>query len=287
MTLREQMQTAGLDPGVDPVPDGKTLRFHVCGDKRGSRNGWYCLHADHPVNATFGTYKQPGVIHRWQAGIGVEVCHAPKGRTPSRRQGYDHGQTWAAATSAQGIHPYLTRKGVAAFGLRYHRGALLIPVRDIGGGLQGLQRIWPDGTKRFTPGTVKTSHFFMIGTISGCTIAVCEGYATGATIHQATGRAVAVAFDAGNLQAVALAIRAKFPELEIIIAADDDHATEGNPGLTNATEAARAVGGLLVVPVFPCTRGPKDSDFNDLHQRAGLDAVRLQLSVVGEAICSG
>jgi Uncharacterized protein conserved in bacteria len=284
---RQAMCAAGLDPGTSLVPDGVTHRFHVDGDKRGSRNGWYCLHPDHPVNATFGTYKKPGVVHRWQAGTDGSEVHYPPQVRPLERLAVDHERIWLAASPAQDKHPYLVRKGVSAFGLRYHNGALLVPVRDIGGSLHGLQRIWPDGGKRFTPGTVKQGHFYLLGKIAPMEPAIiCEGYATGATIHRSTGYAVAIAFDAGNLLAVAQAIRAQFPDVSIIIAGDDDHTTEGNPGATMATEAARAVGGLLALPLFPDTRGPKDSDFNDLAQKEGTDAVRLQLVKAGGATCS-
>ncbi len=74
-------------------------------------------------------------------------------------------------------------------------------------------------------------------------------YATGATLYAATGRAVAVCFSAGNLQPVARALHMKFPELVLIVCADNDP-TPGNPGLTHATQAARAVGGLVAVPRF-------------------------------------
>ncbi|WP_162604880.1 toprim domain-containing protein [Geomonas ferrireducens] len=239
------------------------------------------------MNATFGTYKKPGVIHRWQAGTdGSEFRYSPQVH-PLEQLTVDHERIWTAAPPAQDKHPYLVRKGVSALGLRYHKGALLVPVRDIGGSLHGLQRIWPDGAKRFTPGTVKQGNFFLLGEIASREpVIICEGYATGATVHRATGNAVAIAFDAGNLLTVAQGIRAQFPDLPIIIAGDDDHATEDNPGAAMATEAARIVGGMLALPLFPGARGPKDSDFNDLAQKEGIEAVRLQLSGMGEATCS-
>ncbi|WP_233194289.1 MULTISPECIES: DUF3987 domain-containing protein [unclassified Acidovorax] len=85
---------------------------------------------------------------------------------------------------------------------------------------------------------------------------------------------MAVAFNAGNLEAVAQALRTKYPALKITIATDDDHITEGDPGLSKATAAAQAVSGRVAVPVFPASRPDKATDFNDLHQLAGLGAVR-------------
>lgn len=108
-------------------------------------------------------------------------------------------------------------------------------------------------------------------------LVVAEGFATGASIHEATGHAVAVAFNAGNLKAVAEALHTKYPELRLMLAADDDWRTEGNPGVTKAREAAQAVGGAVAVPVFPEGRAEKATDFNDLHRQAGAEAVKACL----------
>lgn len=176
---------------------------------------------------------------------------------------------WAAAAPVA-EHTYLTNKGVQAHGIRIEGGhTLLIPMRDTEGRLWSLQSIAPDGDKRFMPGGRVKGCYYAIGRPSG-RLVVCEGYATGATIHEDTGHAVAVAFNAGNLLPVARALRTKFPCITLVVAADDDHMTPGNPGLTAATEAARAVGGLLAVPDFTgLPRGPNDSDHNDLHRLAG------------------
>jgi putative DNA primase/helicase len=172
-------------------------------------------------------------------------------------------------------HPYLSTKGVQAHGVRSDgAGGLLVPMRDAAGNLHSLQTIAADGDKRFLSGGRATGCYHAIGKPKGGALIVCEGYATGASIHEATGQAVAVAFNAGNLQAVALGLRAKYPALKITIAADDDHLTEGNPGTTKATAAAQAVGGCVAVPMFPPGRPDKATDFNDLHKLAGLDAVR-------------
>lgn len=86
---------------------------------------------------------------------------------------------------------------------------------------------------------------------------------------------------------MAQALSRKFPALPIVLAADDDHATEGNPGLTAARAAALAVGGLLVVPQFPAGRPRKATDFNDLYSLAGADAVRACFTEVMEGLSHG
>lgn len=177
---------------------------------------------------------------------------------------------WTAAVPAQ-AHRYLSAKDVRAHGARIEsNNTLLIPMRDSEGRLHSLQAIAPDGSKRFMPGGKVKGCYHAIGRPSG-KLAICEGYATGATIHEDTGHAVAVAFNAGNLLPVAQALRAKYPCLTLVVCADDDWKTEGNPGLTAATDAARAVGALLAVPKFDgLARSEKDTDFNDLHRLAGL-----------------
>lgn len=130
----------------------------------------------------------------------------------------------------------------------------------------------PDGTKRFKSGTAVTGCYHAIGKPNG-KILIAEGYATGTTLHEITGHAVACAFSAGNLKPVAMALREKYPDTVLVICADDDHFTEGNPGLTKTTEAARAVDGLLAIPRFPATRKDDDTDFNDLARLAEPEAV--------------
>jgi putative DNA primase/helicase len=155
---------------------------------------------------------------------------------------------WTAAKPCT-QHDYLTRKGIKPNGAKIEGDTLLIPMRDTVGTIHSLQTILPDGTKMFKTGGRVKGCYFGIGKPKGALI-VCEGFATGASIHECTGHAVAVAFNAGNLEAVAVALRTKYPALKIIIAADNDHQTPGNPGLTKATAAAQAAGGVLAVPVF-------------------------------------
>jgi hypothetical protein len=145
-------------------------------------------------------------------------------------------------------------------------------LRDVSGELRSLQFIAPDGGKKFLPYGRVTGCHFAIGKPNG-TLCIAEGLATGATVHEATGHAVAVAFNASNLEAVAVALRAKLPDASMIVCADDDYRTEGNPGIAAATKAARAVGGLLAVPDFGDGRPEGATDFNDLARHTGAGAV--------------
>src|SRR5262249_27530129 len=118
-------------------------------------------------------------------------------------------------------HPYLQAKGIKSHGLRLHDSALVIPMRDTAGLIHSLQFIGPDGEKRFLTGGPGKGGYFSIGKPSG-TVCIAEGFATAASVHEATGYAVAVAFNAGNLLAVALALRDKLPAARIVICADND-----------------------------------------------------------------
>lgn len=105
----------------------------------------------------------------------------------------------------------------------------------IGGSIASLQTIDDAGEKRFLHGGKKASGSFTLGDLTeATTILICEGYATGASLHEASGIPVVVAFDAGNLKPVAQALRAAHPGSTLCLCADDDVETEGNPGLTKA-----------------------------------------------------
>lgn len=191
--------------------------------------------------------------------------HDAEQRERQAQAAAEASQRWLASAPVLD-HPYLTAKGVKAHGLRALGGLLLVPLRDANGVLHSLQFISPDGGKRFISGGKVKGCYFSIGRPSG-RVLICEGVATGLTLFEDSGHATAIAFNSGNLLPVAKALRAKFPCVDLVLCADDDHATPGNPGLTAATEAARQVGGLLAAPDFSgLQRGPKDSDFNDVRR---------------------
>jgi len=189
-------------------------------------------------------------------------------------------EIWSKAISAPEDHPYLIRKGVKSHGLREHKGSLVIPVRDGSGTIHGLQFIDDSGKKNFLTGTAKKGHYFSIGGKPESVLYLAEGYATAATIHEATGEPVAVCFDAGNLKPVAEILRAKLPSIQIVLCADNDSKTEGNPGLTKSTEAALAIDGLIAVPEFQ--GNTPGTDFNDLAAVAGLEEVKRQIEAATE-----
>ncbi|MCY1294164.1 DNA primase TraC [compost metagenome] len=262
-----------------PVADGGIHRFHVPGDRSGSLNGWYVLHADGIASGAFGSWKAGG-SQTWSSRkpadpleaqlIAERIEQAKRQRDAERERlrakAAERAQRlWRDARRADPDHAYLQSKHVRPYALRQHDDLLLVPLYH-GGQLVNLQRIGPDGSKRFLSGGRVVGAYSPLGCIEpGRQLYVCEGWATAATLHQHSGCAVAAAMNAGNLKSVALALRAKYGELiELVIAGDDDRQTEGNPGRTAATAAALAVGGLVTFPEWPPGAPLNLSDFNDL-----------------------
>lgn len=182
---------------------------------------------------------------------------------------------WAGLPEMGGSD-YLKIKKVRSFGLRFTRGSVVVPLRRIDGQMTGLQFIAADGAKRFLTGTaVKGAHHLMGKPLAGEVLAIAEGYATAATVHKVMGWPVAVAFDCGNLEPVALALRKAYPGARIVVAGDDDLATAGNPGRSKASFASSAVDGRALFPRF--SAGQAGVDWNDLLVAAGQAEVRTQL----------
>ncbi|WP_137887179.1 toprim domain-containing protein [Pseudomonas sp. 2FE] len=176
---------------------------------------------------------------------------------------------WQASAAAHPAHGYLVAKRLQPHGLREHRGELLVALINTAGDLVNLQRIGPDGGKRFLFGGQVLGAFHLLGRVEpGRRLYVCEGWATGATLfeHYEGADAVACAMNAGNLRPVAQALRAKYGSLiELVIAGDDDRLSDGNPGRAAADAAALAVGAMVVFPDWPAGTPLELSDFNDLH----------------------
>lgn len=284
--FRDAMRAAGLQP-PERIEPGKLQRFPGADKGSGNKAGW-CKMFDDGLGGCYGDWSS-GLSENWQAPRGKPLSPAELD-VFKRRQADAQSEAeadraarqddaavkasaiWNAAEPAPGDHPYLLRKGIQPHGARLQDGALVIPMRE-GDELHSLQFIGPDGGKRFLSGGRVAGCHFIIGKPDGV-LCIAEGYATGASIYEATGYAVTVAFNAGNLLPVAQVLRAKFPELRLIVCADDDAMTPGNPGLTKAREAAQAVGGLLAVPDFAGTQPEGATDFNDLAALCGLGAVR-------------
>ena len=286
--FRAAIVMAGLSP-PEAIEADKFYRFHGIGKHNGNTAGFCKLFAD-GLGGIYGDWSS-GLSETWLAKRGKPLSQADRAafrrafaeataqaeakRSVERADAADEAVAiWNAARPATDDHPYLASKHIKAHGLRLHQGRLVVPMYA-DGELHSLQFIGADGDKRFLPGGRTKGCYFIIGeTEYAAALGFAEGYATGATVHEAAGCPVVVTFGAGNLAGVAQAIRKKFPKLPFFFCADDDYQTEGNPGLTKATEAARLVDGLLAIPDFGPDRPDGATDFNDTATLHGLEAVK-------------
>lgn len=299
-----QLQDFGLEV-AEVDTSGRVIRARHASDRPGKRNGWYVAHVvrceedREIVVGAYGWWKDPDRTLKFKVrfeGLSDSQRAEIQRRAAAAARQAEQARIDLAAEAARraaeiwsklpesGASPYLDHKGVRAFGLRFSRGSLVIPLRRADNTLVGLQFIDQDGGKRFLTGTAKAGAFHLLGDPGEAPrlIGIAEGYATAATVHLArrTQWPVAVAFDAGNLKPVALALRARWPEALIVILADDDRATPGNPGRTKAEAAVKAVGGAVLLPPLGDHPG---TDWNDLQQAIGLEGVREALSEAWEA----
>lgn len=292
----------GLDlKGQLPEMDGKVHRVPLL--NRAERDGAYCLYSDgvpagwaqnHSTGdkvklVATGVVLSPEERERQQQERAARLQAAEAERAKTRDAAAQRCQGMWDSFSPATSSPYLDRKGVEAFGLKEDQGNIIIPLRNVEGEMRGFQAISPEGLKAFATGMEKKGNFHLIGAegkdLSQTEIVLCEGYATGATLHMATEKPVAVAFDSGNLAPVAEALRAKYPNAAITICADNDHAMlrDGKPhnvGVEKATFAAQKVNGSVKIPTFTAQEKTQGlTDFNDLHKARGIESVQHQLGM--------
>ncbi len=296
--FRAEAEKGGLVFHGDLVGDGKLHRTGTANKPR-VLDGAYVLHLDTPASGWWQNFRT-GASGTWTSGDSNRLSPEERARLRARaeadrksRQAESARRNAEARTRAKRIlsvtkpaptdHPYLVRKGIKPVSdIRVtDDGKLVVPVFDERGEIMSVQFITGDGGKRFLTGGQVQGGLFPVPGGDG-PLCIAEGFATAATIHEATGGTVLAAFNAGNLFPVARLARGRYPERVIVICADDDHETaarEGrNPGIEKATAAAKAVGAVLVMPKFTDPTGK--SDFNDLARAEGIEAVRSILASV-------
>lgn len=339
-----QLREAGLlvdSLRIGPTPTGKPWRCAVKDDKE--KRGWYsvrllpCADGGDVLVGSYGIWRGDDNGAN-KITFEKDLISAEQAQALRERQREDLKQAAAMQQAAQaraarraeaiwlkcspsGDAEYLRDKGVGAHGVRFSpSGAVVLPLLDTSGKIHGLQVIRTSeqarkretDPKKFWPaGLAKQGHFHLIG-MPQHIVLVAEGYATGASVHEATSLPVAIAFDAGNILPVCRALRAKYPSARILICADDDAGGKclpckarvwqpdhpavcpacgeehqiRNAGVSAASATAIAVKDCAwVAPVFATLdrraawldSARKVTDFNDLHQAEGLHLVRHQI----------
>jgi putative DNA primase/helicase len=337
-------QLTGIGLQVGRLEVGRMMRCKVEDDQE--KRGWYIIHeitlsgGDKVLVGSFGIWHGAEAnaqkIELNKIELTSEQKAAVRQRIAEDKKRADNEQKRRAEKAAleadkawhhlqiEGDSGYLQNKGIAAHGIRYtSKGAIAIPMLDTSGRIHGLQFILDKAKqkdtiekhggrdKQFWPaGVVKKAHFHLIGSPTTLLL-IAEGYATAASLHEATGFPVAVAFDAGNLQPVAQALKKRYHQANILICADDDafaHCSncqkpvninlsatcpeckephkKRNAGAEYAELAALSVSGRVISPRFAdqaarfdyyCRNQGKLTDFNDLHATDGLHTVRTEV----------
>ncbi|MFO3233491.1 zincin-like metallopeptidase domain-containing protein [Legionella pneumophila serogroup 5] len=297
--------------GGHPIMDGNSHRIATEGDKNGEKAGFYVAHLD-GIPAGYIKNNRTGAELNWKY---KSYILTDEQKATLKAEALEHQQTRQRELEAKQKStalrlqqklsmmieaveptPYMQTKGIQNhYGVYTDNKKQLtcIPATDCEGTLWTIQYIAEDGTKRFAKDSKKEGCFHVLGGLNRLTdapvIVITEGYATAATIKEATDLSVVVsAFDAGNLKPVAKALHERYPYIPIIVAADDDkylELTQGiNPGKEKAGEAADAVNGFIIIPTFAPgeqTLNPGQfSDFNDLANRStlGLEGVKRQIN---------
>jgi len=234
------------------------------------------------------------------------LAEAEKKRYERRRQERERFEATADRLSSElrSLHfgvektAYHEAKGIEPLpGVPVRNGDLLVAGYDVEGKLWTIQYIKEDGTKRFARESRKHGCFHVVGaanSIEGLqklgnspVIAIAEGYATAATVAKYGHVPAVAAFDSGNLLAVATALHKRWPDKGIMIAGDDDHKLENNPGRVKALEAAATVNGVAIFPELSAEQREQGmTDFNDLG-RAQPEVVSRQLVATVNATREG
>lgn len=292
--FRTALSAAGI-PHIGPIQDDGKLHRYKSGEDKDA-NSWYVLFPPDPISGgSFGCWKRD-IKENWKQQQNGKV-YEPKdlatlkkkwAEADRQKQADEASRHERMAKQAEeyfvGLkppafnHSYFQAKMVCAYGsiVENNEGDLALPLQDISGKVWSYQTIDCLGDKLFMPGGRVVGCFYAVCDKPDGPLVICEGYATGATIYEATGYATYCAMNCGNLEAVTKACREKWKDRTILIAADNDRFTKKageayNPGLEKARQAAAGSRAIVVVPELP--ESSKGTDFNDLDKEVGRQAV--------------
>ena len=322
----EQVLAHMKELGIPPAPaetltaDGQLHRYHVDGDKHGTKNGAYKIHTDgvpawyihsyHGGISATGKFTPDGLI-----GVDADTYHkrladkeymkqVERAREITRQRERERQvqavkeaqELYNTSRPATADHEYIKRKRIENYDKfrEGHDGELLIPLYKTGTGeFQSLQRIFPNGDKRFYFGTQTTGAYFEFEPVSknNGVILVAEGIATAETVYRLTGKKYRVfsAMNCGNLHNVTAPMKQHYTQSSIIVFADNDHETEArtgeNPGRLYAeTEVKSGRAKALIIPEF--AHGENGSDWNDYEAIHGSEATAAEITRQLDAVLS-
>ena len=284
--LMDAIEDAGLTPPDHIELDGRVHRFRsgTKGSKgAGDKTGWYIAYGDGIPAGRFGCWRA-GIEQTWRAesdrsysaaeemALARRMSEAQSLRDAERKKSQEIvadtvADIWGSCTHASADHPYLVRKNVLPHGSRVTGdGRLVVPLYDNAGNICSLQYIAADGSKLYHAGGKTGGAFWVLGTIENQSkIYLAEGFATAATVHEATGAPCVVTYSASNLVPVTAFWREQMGALfELIVVADND---VSGTGQKYADQCAAKYGVRVVMP-------PEHGDIND-YKAAGGDVDAL------------
>lgn len=337
--FHDAMRAAGFSPKDGKVKADDKWHPAYYGDERGAKcTGAYTMKI---VDGNFAigcffTRKDPDNKHKWHSNSGETLTSAQRRENKAKLEAYEKEKREEEARRHEKItqllsraykslpktskHEYLMRKGVKPHGIKTRKkgGELVIPLYAPDGRVSTIQRITKTGGKYLFTGGKKAGSYFPFATKEDdlSTILICEGFATAATVREATGFPCVAAIDSGNLKPVLEVLKKKYPRSRFIICADNDQFTfheskrpksikpkeiSGddprwqewreagllwNVGIDKARQAAAANGGAHVIwPDFTdLPLSDKPTDYNDLAIMVAPDFVREQIMAAIEAI---
>lgn len=266
------MASDGIRP-VEPIANrltsGELIRFRCEGDGPGRQNGWAILYLDERPAGAYGHYRLGIADRKWKLGeayapltreereamqrewAAAKQKRANERATSETEAAIEAAEMWSAAGLARDDHPYVVRKRLGTGPLRQLGDKLLVPMYDATGKLWNVQRIAPDGAKRFLRGGRTEGLFTIIGEFSerGEKACIGEGYATMDAVNRASGYPCIVCFSAKNMMAVARLWFSSRPDLDFIICADDDDHLDRNIGREAAEAVAEEIGAKVALPL--------------------------------------
>ncbi|ENO1735780.1 DNA primase [Escherichia coli] len=302
------LENAGLVIQGLPQMDGAIHRVATRDDKKGAKSGAYKAYLDgrpagwyrdyrsaddSPTNWVFSGGEQHDPLARLHLRAFAQQQRDDNAR--KLQQQYNKQARYARSYINQlpqaTEHEYLTRKGIlAAPGVRLNnKNELVIPFSNSRGEIRSYQRIPVTGGKdaRILKDSEKTGNWFTFGTPeNGRPLLFAEGYATAASLHEATGLPVLMTVDAGNMIDVAENARQIWTDSPFVFCADNDHQRKINKGVSSAQKAAASTHGEVIIPAFTeAEKAQGLTDFNDLDASRGRDAfqraMNAQLEYIG------
>ena len=175
---------------------------------------------------------------------------------------------WSQAKPINLNHQYVIKKSIIPIYAKQKSSNILLPIYNSKGQIISTQEIYPDGMKRFAKGASMSGGMLFLGEHVTPIIRICEGWATGCSIHEAVGETVIVSFSGNNLENVAIEIHRLCPKSKLLICGDT-----GDAGIKYAERAVKATNSKSVYPKININ----GKDFNDLHQLEGIEELRKQL----------